>query len=39
MLFSKSSYWEAKNVINFAIKEIEGWTLISYKENLENKAF
>ena len=41
MSFSKRYDLEAKTLYtsNFAIKEIKGWTIISDKQNLENKAF
>ena len=38
MSFSKCSNLEAKNIIHF-IKEIKGRTIISDKQDLENKAF
>ena len=39
MSFSKCSNLEAKNeTSNFAIKEIRGRTIISHKQNLENKG-
>ena len=40
-IFEMLSNSEAKNVINlnFAIKEMKDRTIISHKQNIENKAF